>query len=162
MRGRREDFGTLVESYQQPLYAFVYRQLGDPDAAADAVQATFVRAYLALRTFRGDASFKTWLHQIALNECRSRLRSDRQRREVSLDQAVDVAAPSDDAVTDAGDRRMLRELVERLPPRQRNVLLLRVFGDLPFQEIARLERTSEGSAKVSFHHAVKRLREWMS
>jgi RNA polymerase sigma factor (sigma-70 family) len=161
LRGRREDFGTLVERHQQPLYGFVFRQVGDADAADDVVQTTFARAYAALRTFRGDASFKTWLHQIALNECRARFRRDRQRREVSLDEAADVAAPAGDAA-DAADRSALLANIERLPPRQRNVLMLRVFGDLPFKEIARLERTSEGSAKVSYHHAVKRLREWMS
>lgn len=162
LRGRHEDFGVLVERYQQPLYGFVVRHLGDVDTAEDVVQATFVRAYAALRTFRGDASFKTWLHQIALNECRSRFRRDRQRREVPLEEAGEAVqtVEADDALT--GDRAGLRALIERLPPRQRNVLTLRVFSDLSFKEIARLERTTEGSAKVSYHHAVKRLKEWMA
>jgi RNA polymerase sigma-70 factor (ECF subfamily) len=58
-------------------------------------------------------------------------------------------------------RDRLADLIARLPPRQRAVVTLRIVGDLPFKEIARLESISENSAKVSYHHAVTRLREWL-
>ncbi len=162
LHGRREDFGALVERYQKPLYAFVLHYVGDPEAAEDLVQSTFVRAYSALRTFRGDASFKTWLHQIALNECRSRDRKRNKSREVALDDVGEAGLPTTVPDLEAAiDGKSLRRYIDRLPPRQKNVLIMRVFSDLPFKEIARLEGTSEGSAKVSYHHAVKRLKEWI-
>lgn len=163
LRGRREDFAVLVERHQQALYAFVLRYLGDPDAAEDVVQTTFVRAYTALRTFRGDSSFKTWLHRIAINECRSRARKERQRKEVALDEVGDGMLPADSPdLASAVDGRGLRTHIDRLAPLQKSVLVMRVFGDLPFKEIARIEGTSEGSAKVTYHNAIKRLKEWMT
>jgi RNA polymerase sigma-70 factor (ECF subfamily) len=163
LRGRREDFAVLVERHQQALYAFVLRYLRDPDAAEDVVQSTFVRAYTALRTFRGDASFKTWLHRIAINECRSRARKQRQLREVALEEVGEAVLPADSPdLASAVDGKGLQAYIDRLAPLQRSVLVMRVFGDLPFKEIARIEGTTEGSAKVSYHNAVKRLKEWMT
>ena len=65
------------------------------------------------------------------------------------------------SVPGIGDKLAVERFVEKLPPRQRSVLALRVYSDLPFREIARVEGISENSAKVSYHHAVKRLKRWM-
>jgi RNA polymerase sigma-70 factor (ECF subfamily) len=163
LAGRIDDFGILVERHQRALHSFARNELGDDAAAKDVVQGSFLEAYTHLATFRFEASFRSWLFRIAINRCRSMRRSGRARREIGLDQL-----PEDDL--DAGDgadpargvarARLVRE-IERLPPRQRAVLRLRVFGDLRFREIARIEGISENSAKVSYHHAVKRLREWL-
>lgn len=162
LRGRRDDFALLVERYQRPVYAVVLRLLGDPDAADEVTQIVFIRAYTALRTFRGDASLKTWLLHIATNECRSWARRNQRRRDVPLD---DVAEPeledSSPRAEDYAERRGLERHVRRLPQRQRSVLALRVYGDLPFAEIARIEGITENAAKVNFHLAVKQLREWL-
>ena len=162
LRGRREDFGALVDRYQKPLYAFVCRQLGDGEAADDVVQTTFLRAFSALRTFRGDASFSTWLHQIALNECRTRHRQKARLREVALDDAGEAMVAPEENRGAGVELAGLRRWIEKLPPKQKSVLNLRVFSDLPFKDIARIEQISENSAKVNYHHAVKKLREWMT
>jgi RNA polymerase sigma-70 factor (ECF subfamily) len=163
LAGRREDFEALVERYQRMIYSFVAHQLRDPDAAADVVQATFVQAYANLARFRRAASFKTWLHQIAFNQCRARRRSQRVRGEVPIDEVPErtlaSAAPAPD---DPGERVRLGRLIDRLPARQRAVLALRVFGDLPFKDIGRVEGISENAAKVNYHHAIVRLRQWLS
>ena len=158
LAGRREDFEVLVERYQRPLYAFVVRLVRDQHLAADIVQATFLQAYTRLAQFEERSSFSTWLHQIALNEFRARRRA--LRREVALDDS-DVsqqAAPESAAV---GWKHKLESLVARLPLRQRSVLVLRVFRDMAFKEIAEVEGISENSAKVNYHHAVTRLRQWL-
>jgi RNA polymerase sigma-70 factor (ECF subfamily) len=181
LKGRREDFDALVERYQKPLYAFACRVLGDKTQAADIVQTTFLQAYTHLAQFAGRASFKTWLHQIALNQCRALHRGSRSRRLVSLDdvseanlreaqlQAVGVGgrvcadgpATVDSGTGDSAWGPALRRLVARLPLRQRAVVTLRIFADLPFKEIARVEGMSENSAKVNYHHAITRLRQWL-
>ena len=161
LTGRLEDFETLVERYQKMLYAFVHHELADADAADDVVQATFVSAWTHLATFRFESSFKTWLHEIARNECRTRFR--RRRAEISLDEAAQSSLPAD--AGDPNERRLRAELareVAKLPPRQRSVLSLRIFSDLPFREIARIEGVSINAAKVSFHLAVKRLKGWLT
>jgi RNA polymerase sigma-70 factor (ECF subfamily) len=79
---------------------------------------------------------------------------------VPLDETASPELVDDTSPGDACLRRRLEEEIARLPPRQRSVLTLRIFGDLPFREIARIEGITENSAKVSYHHAVKRLKEW--
>ncbi len=74
LRGKRDDYAALVDRHQDAVYALVSRELGDPDATAEAVQTTFVRGFVLLRTFRGNASFEAWILQIANKECRLRLR----------------------------------------------------------------------------------------
>lgn len=163
LAGRRQDFDTLIERHQKALYSFILGRTRDRAVADEIVQAAFVRAYTRLRDFRGRSSFRTWLHQIALNLCRSHYRSGRRRREVALDDVPDPASPvAGNAGEGAALRASLDEYVQRLPPRQRSVLGLRVFGDLSFRDIARIERISENAAKVNYHHAVTRLKKWLS
>ena len=173
LAGRRQDFEALVERHQAALYAFVYRMVRDREHTADIMQMTFLQAYAHLGQFRGRASFKTWLHQIALNHCRALFRSERAQRQVSLDDVNETSleqaqarvatgsAVAAGAEAGAGRRLMLERLIARLPLRQRAVVTLRIFSDLPFKEVARIEGISENSAKVNYHHAIVRLRQWL-
>jgi RNA polymerase sigma-70 factor (ECF subfamily) len=162
LAGRRECFETLVERHQRTVHALAYRWLDDHAAADEVVQATFLQAYTHLVDFRGEASFRSWLCGIALNQARTQRRARQRARTVSLDEVPEAALPQVDASapeTELRDR--LRRLVGELPPRQRAVVTLRVGSDLSFRDIARLEGISENSAKVSYHHAVTRLRTWL-
>ncbi len=163
LAGRRADFDVLVERYQKALYAFAYRFVHDHDQAADIVQTTFLQAYTHLAQFSGRATFKTWLHQIALNQCRQLHRSARGRQQVALEDVHEAelatATPTDSS--SGSWKSLLERLIARLPLRQREVLTLRIFSDLPFKEIARVGGMSENSAKVNYHHAITRLRAWI-
>ena len=162
LAGRRECFETLVERHQRQVHALVYRWLGDHAGADEVVQATFVRAYTHLVDFRGESSFRSWLYGIALNQVRTLYRTRRRERTVPLDEVPESDLPQVEDVPVAGRLRdRLADLIAPLPPRQRAVVTLRIVGALPFKEIARLESISENSAKVSYHHAVTRLREWL-
>jgi RNA polymerase sigma-70 factor, ECF subfamily len=161
LAGRRQDFEVLVERHQRMLYAVALRYMQNADAADEAVQATFVSAYTNLARFRRAASFKTWLYEILLNHCRSGQRRARTRREVALDDVPEVAGEPG-AVERAAERGALERQIARLPARQRSVLSLRVFADLPFKAIARAEGITENAAKVSYHHAIARLRLWLT
>lgn len=163
LAGRRDDFAVLVERHQRMLYAVALRYVHDADAADDAVQAAFVSAYAHLAQFRRAAAFKTWLCEILLNHCRSQRRRARLHEEVPLDDIPEAALHDcrEDATLSA-ERATLERHVARLPPRQRSVLTLRVFADLPFKEIARAEGITENAAKVNFHHAIVTLRAWLT
>jgi len=164
LAGRRADFEILVERYQQVLYAFAYRFVHDHDHAADIVQTTFLQAYTHLAQFSGRSSFKTWLHQIALNQCRQLYRSGHGRQNVPLDEVREADLAPAATQTEPGTvawQATLERLIARLPLRQRAVLTLRLFSDLPFKDIARVEGMSENSAKVNYHHAITRLRRWL-
>ena len=163
LAGYQQDFEVLVERYQKMLFAFVYRHLQDADAADEVVQITFVQAYTHLAQFRGAATFKSWLHQIALNQCRSRYRAARARREVALGDVAEAAlANPDDEMGSGAERANIERHIGRLPQRQRTVLSLRIFSDLPFKEIARMVGISENAAKVNYHHAITRLKQWLT
>ena len=163
LAGRQECFEALVERHQRTVHGLAYRWLGDHAAADEVVQATFLQAYTHLVDFRGDASFRSWLCGIArqpgphayAGAAPRAHRVARRRARGGLPQPTSSVP----AETSRGD--LLARLVGRLPPRQRAVVTLRVVGDLPFREIARLEGISENSAKVSYHHAVTRLRQWL-
>jgi RNA polymerase sigma-70 factor (ECF subfamily) len=162
LAGRQDCFEVLVERHQRSIYVLAHRWLGDHAAADEVVQATFVQAYTHLVDFRGEASFRSWLCGIALNQARSLQRARRRERSVPLDEVPEEALPqADDPPAGGANRDRLARLVQRLPPRQRAVVTLRLAADLPFREIARLEGISENSAKVSYHHAVTRLRQWL-
>lgn len=155
--GDRERFAVLVARYERMVFALASRMTGSHDAAQDVMQTTFIAAYRQLGGFRGDASFKTWLYGIALNECRMLHR--KVGRETSIDAIAEPAAPP--APGHALDRLVLRKLVARLPEKQRLTVLLRVCDDLSFREIGAIVGSSEASAKVNYFHAVKKLRSWL-
>jgi RNA polymerase sigma-70 factor (ECF subfamily) len=121
LAGRRADFDVLVERYQKALYAFAYRFVHDHEQAADIVQTTFLQAYKHLAQFSARATFKTWLHQIALNQCRQLHRSAHGRQHVTLDDVneADLAAPTATDSSSAGWKAVLERLIARLPLRQR-------------------------------------------
>src|SRR5262249_58654575 len=128
------------------VYALAYRWLGDHAAADEVVQATFLKAYTHLVDFRGNASFRSWLCGIALNQARTQSRARRRERTVSLDEVPEAALPQDDTgPTEPSLRGRLACLVSKLPPPPRAVVTLPVDRDLPFRDIARSERLSGNS-----------------
>src|SRR5262249_54922398 len=154
LAGRQDCFETLVERHQRTVHALVYRWLGDHAVADEVVQGTFVKAYTHLVDFRREASFRSWLYGIALNEARAFRRARTRERTVPSDDVAESDLPQvDGAPPDPRLQDRLSQLIGRLPPRQRAVVMLRIVGDLPFKEIARIEHISENSAKVSYHHA---------
>ena len=161
LAGDRRAFDDLVRHYQRPIYHLAYRYLRSEADAKDLTQRTFLKVYGALPRFRAEASFRTWIYRIAINLCLNELR-DRKRGESSdrpelIDQAL--SPPPDTESLDAKARgEWLRRAIASLPPKQRMVLELRIYDELPFREVAELVGSSENAAKVNFHHAVKRLR----
>lgn len=159
-RGERGAFDELVKRHQRGLWRMVRRYVRNDADAADVVQQAFVRAFRALDRFRGEASVRSWLYRIGVNVALNHVRD--HGRELPSDDAgaeltVDAVAPG--ALLTAERARALREAVAALPPKQRMVLELRVFDDLSFREVAAIADCTENAAKVSFHYAVKRLRE---
>lgn len=161
LAGRQDDYGVLVERHQKALYRFIQLQLGDHHAADEIVQMTFVQAYTHLDRFRGEASFKTWLHRVALNLCCDRGRVERRRAEIPADEVLERAPRTEPSLEDVILGGSLERRIAALPDRQRSALNLRIWSDLSFKEIGRLMETSENSAKVNYHHAIRRLRQWL-
>ena len=161
LSGRREDFAVLVERHQRSLQRFVEQQVGDRAAADEIVQMTFVQAYTRLASFRAQASFKTWLYSVAMNLCRDRARSEKRRASVPVEDALEMVPATQPTLEEVVVGATVQRRVADLPDRQRSVLSLRIWGDLSFRDIGALLGISENSAKVSYHHAIRRLKHWL-
>jgi RNA polymerase sigma-70 factor, ECF subfamily len=162
--GDERAFGELVSRNHAVVYRVVLGMLGDSDLAADAAQDTFLKAFRALAKFRGQAAFRTWLLTIATNEARGVLRRNDLRRETSLADAPPLAGSGegpDRLVARREEIDRVRGLLARLPEKQRLAIQLRVEEGLAFREVGRIIGSSEGAARVNYHHGIKRLRAWM-
>jgi RNA polymerase sigma-70 factor (ECF subfamily) len=159
-RRERGAFDTLVRRHQQGVWRLVRRYLRNDADAADVTQQAFVRAYRSLDRFRGEASVRTWLYRIGINLALNHLRDHAREQPAEIaEDALSAPAVGANDLLAAERGRTLRAAVAQLPPKQKLVLELRVFDDLPFREVAVLAECSENAAKVSFHYAVKKLRE---
>ena len=152
----------LIRRHQSAVYRLVLRTTGDPTAAEDLTQKAFLKAIGRLGRLRGGGAFRTWLFRIALNLARNRHRNARRWRQAEPEAIFETPVADDDPheVLEARERAdAIRAAVDKLPRMQREVVRLRLDADLPFKEIARILDTTEASAKVSFHHAVRTLRQ---
>lgn len=162
--GHNRAMDQLIERHQAVVYRIVMGILGDSDQAADATQDTFLRAFRALDRFRGEARFRTWLLTIASNVARGMLRQRDRRREKSLDEAYEVAAEGGDTADDlavADEAERVKKLLAKLPEKQRLAVQLRTQEGLSFREVGKLSGSSEGAARVNYHHGIRRLREML-
>jgi RNA polymerase sigma-70 factor (ECF subfamily) len=161
--GDNKAFELLVVRYQRPVLAIARRFASDMDDAEDLAQRAFINAAERAGGWRG-GSFKSWLFRIVVNLAKNHLR-DTARFDRSDEAHEREGAPTEpdahEKIEDRERRAALRAAIARLPKRQREVLLLRVDGDLPFAEVAATLGITEVNAKVNFHHAVQKLKAWL-
>ena len=159
--GRRDAFDVLVERHQRHVYRTCYRVAGNHEDAADLAQEAFLKAYRGLSSFRRDASFSTWLYRIAVNAALNHVTGPGRRLE-ALEAARDVGDPRIDPADAAVERteraRALRAALARLPRKQRTTIVLRVYGELSHEEIARALGRSVGTVKANLFFALRNLR----
>ena len=159
--GDSRAFEALVRRYQRPILAIARRFARDEDDAEDLAQRAFINASERVTGWRG-GSFKSWLFRIVVNLAKNHLR-DIARFDRSVQAQEREAEPTiedpEERIARTQQQKTLREAVARLPRRQREVLLLRIDGDLPFAEIAQALGITEVNAKVNFHHAVQKLKK---
>jgi RNA polymerase sigma-70 factor (ECF subfamily) len=160
-RGGDERGATgLVLRHAQGVAGYLAASGADSAELDDLVQETFIRAFRAIDTWRGEAAFRSWLITIAGNLLRDAWRRRKGKLMVSLeDQAL--TAQDDPAAQLEGKEaeRLLQRGLDRLPRLQREVFLLRAQQGLDYDSIAAALSTTPGSARVHYHHAVKALKE---
>jgi RNA polymerase sigma-70 factor (ECF subfamily) len=157
--GNRRSFSELVKRHQKGLLRLSLRFVKDLDTAEDVVQESFIKAYEKLHSFEGRASFKSWLFQIAVNNSRNRIRDTRKNMVDVENVQLAVGAEAESSLIHNAVAGMLQEEVDKLPDRQRTALVLRVYEDLSFKEIAEIMQCPYDTAKANYRHALMRLRE---
>jgi RNA polymerase sigma-70 factor (ECF subfamily) len=160
--GDQRAMNVLVDRHHGVVFRSCATILSDEDLAADASQNSFLKAFRAIDRFRGDAAFRTWLLAIAGNEARGLLRKVKQRREDALEDVDTLQAQGNDPSAEVIHRSevaRVRTVLAELPEKQKLSVSLRIFEGLSFREIGEIIDSTEGSARVNYHHGIRRLRE---
>jgi RNA polymerase sigma-70 factor (ECF subfamily) len=164
--GDRAAFDRLVERHQDRTYALVLRILGDRERALDTTQDVFVKAYTALKSFRGEAAFSTWIYRIALNQARSELRQKQShgpkvvhlygRREDDDMRAEEVPDRTYEPTRMIGQQEtaeMIQSVLRTLDPEDRELIVLRDVQGLGYDQISRIVERPLGTVKSTLHRA---------
>ena len=136
----------------------------DHDDADDLTQEVFIKIHKSIDTFREDAQLFTWIYRIATNECLTFLNKKRRRFFLPIeDVGAELANKIDSTPSLAGDeiQKKLQKAILTLPDKQRLVFNLKYYEDMPYEEMAAVTGTSEGALKASYHHAVRKIEEFL-
>ena len=162
---RNYGFNMLVRKYQQRVYWLVRKMVIDHDDANDLTQDIFIKVHKAIDNFREDSQLFTWIYRIATNECLSYLNKKKRRFFLPLeDVGQQLVSKLDSAAHVSGDdiQLKLQKALLKLPDKQRLVFNLKYFEEMPYEEMAQVTNTSVGALKASFHHAVKKIEDFLS
>ncbi|GAO45096.1 RNA polymerase sigma factor [Flavihumibacter petaseus] len=161
---REKAYTAIIRKYQERLYWHIRRMLVDHDDSNDVLQNVFIRVWNGLENFREDARLFTWLYRIATNECLTFLDQKKRRSSVPLGDVEEGLANQVKADKDFDAAKIewkLQLAIQRLPEKQRLVFNLRYFDEMPYEEMSRILETSEGALKASYHHAVKKIEDFI-
>jgi RNA polymerase sigma-70 factor (ECF subfamily) len=162
-----EAFGEIVKRWERKIFALCFGMLAREDEARDAAQETFISAYKSLKNFRGDAKVSSWLHRIAVNQCLTVKRRAKTRSESFLDDETNAeekvfVAPSrlsPSRTTEQNERlKIIRQAVASLPADLRQVVVMKEFEEMTFQEISDALDLPLSTIKSRLYTALKQLR----
>ncbi|MEA3297057.1 MAG: RNA polymerase sigma factor [candidate division Zixibacteria bacterium] len=166
--GDRKAFGKIVRLMMNKIVALTYRMTGDRESAYDLAQDTFLAVWENLKSFRGEASFSSWLYRIASNKTLNYLNSPSVKKKVPsnrVEQVTDELISTDPNPEQILNNKLLYNdmltFMGKLPSQQRLVFEFRFYEGLPFNEIARLMNKAEGTVKTHYRQAVIKLREYV-
>ena len=161
---RSAAFSTVVELYSKQIYWHIRNIVLSHDDANDILQNTFIKAWTNLLSYRGDASFTTWIYRIATNETLDFLQSAYARHAgESVDFETSLAGTIDHDPYFDGDaaEKLLYKAIATLPDKQRLVFNMRYFDEMPYAQMSEIVGTSEGALKASYHLAVKKVEQYI-
>jgi RNA polymerase sigma factor (sigma-70 family) len=157
-------FTAIIKKYHEKLYWHVRRMVVDHDDANDVLQNVFIKVWHGLANFREDARLYTWLYRIATNESLSFLEQKKKKSAISLSDVEEGLSNTIKADKDFDSRKLewkLQLAIQQLPEKQRLVFNMRYYDEMPYHEISQVLETSEGALKASYHHAVKKIEDFI-
>ena len=161
--GREESFAELVRRYQRPIIAYVYRIVGDYDAALDLAQEVFIKVYGSLGRYRTEYKFSTWIYRIAHNAAIDHLRRvaarDAREEVERRERHLRSSALNPEQERERNERRAeIEAVVDQLPPAYRELIILRHAHDLSYEEIAEVTALPLGTVKNRIFRAREMMR----
>lgn len=163
-KSRNYAYNLLVQKYQERLYWHIRKIVIAHEDADDVLQNTFIKIWKGLESFKAESQLYTWMYRIATNESINWLNKKRKRFFVPL---VNVERRLTDSLTSdpyfSGDaiQLKLQKAILTLPEKQRLVFNMKYYDEMKYEEIAEILDTSVGALKASYHHAVKKIEQYL-
>lgn len=161
---KEKAYTSIVKKYQEKLYWHIRRMVVEHEDANDVLQNVLIRVWNGLQNFREDSQLYTWLYRIATNECLTYLEQQKKKASVSLGDVEGGLSNKIMADKHFDPNKLewkLQLAIQQLPEKQRVVFGLRYYDEMPYEEMSRVLETSEGALKASYHHAVKKIEDYM-
>lgn len=162
---RRATFTRIVSLYGEKLYWQIRKMVLVHEDADDLLQNTFLKAWDNLDTFRGESKILTWLFKIAINESISFINRQRLQQNISIDDSDTFLLErlKSDPLFDGDELQLkLQKAILRLPNKQRIVFNMKYYDNMKYEEMSEILGTSVGALKASYHHAVKKIEEYLT
>lgn len=161
---KEKAFTAIIKKYQEKLYWHIRRLVVEHEDANDVLQNVFIKVWKGLENFREDSQLYTWLYRIATNEALTYLEQQKKRSTVSLEDDAGGLTEKVKSDSDFDANKLewrLQMAIQQLPEKQRVVFNLRYYEEMPYQEMSHILDTSEGALKASYHHAAKKIEEFI-
>ncbi|MPT36754.1 MAG: RNA polymerase sigma factor, partial [Flavobacterium sp.] len=160
-----EAFRRLLTEYQRPLYRHIRNIVLDHDDTDDVLQNTFIKIFNNLKHFKGESKLFSWMYRIATNEAITFINQRARKAGISNEELQSKAVGKLEAdVNYDGDEIQLKlqKAVATLPEKQQLVFKMKYFEELKYEAISEILGTSVGALKASYHHAVKKIEEYLN
>ena len=157
-------FQKLIQEYQRPLYCHIRNIVLNHDDADDVLQNTFIKVFQYLNGFKGESKLFSWMYRIATNEAITFI-NQKAKRNGTTSEAMQTRIVENlqaDVYFDGNEIQMkLQQAILLLPEKQKLVFKMKYFEELKYEEISEIVGTSVGALKASYHHAVKKIEDFM-
>jgi RNA polymerase sigma factor (sigma-70 family) len=157
-------FRYLISKYKERLYWHIRKILLNHDDTDDVLQNTFIKIWNGLDSFRAESNLFTWLYRIATNESITFLNQRKRRMTLGLHDENEylISNLESDTYFDGDEWQMiLQKAIAKLPDKQRLVFNMKYFEEIKYEEMSEILETSVGALKASYHHAVKKIEEYV-
>lgn len=161
---KEQAFTDILKKYQEKLYWHIRRLVVSHDDTDDVLQNMFIKVWKGLDNFREDSQLYTWLYRIATNESLTFLNQQKKRNSISLSDDENGLSNKikSDTHFDANKLEWKLQLgIQSLPEKQKLVFNLRYYDEMPYEQMSRVLETSEGALKASYHHAAKKIEDFI-
>ena len=161
---RNFGFNLLINKYQQRVYWLIRRMVIDHNDAEDVTQNTFLKVWQGLDNFRNESALFSWIYRIATNEALNFLKHKRFKFFIPIENVSEQLSQTieNDELFDGDEiEKKLQKAILTLPDKQRLVFNMKYYDDLKYEEISEIIGTSVGALKASYHHAVKKIENFM-
>ena len=161
---KEKGFTGIIKKYQEKLYWHIRRMVVQHEDANDVLQNMFIKVWNGLDNFREDSQLYTWLYRIATNESLTFIEQQKKRASISIsdeDTGLSNKLKADRNFDGNKAEWKLQLAMQQLPEKQRVVFNLRYYDEMPYGEMSRVLETSEGALKASYHHAVKKIEDFI-